>query len=114
LNEVARMAKLGKVDPPVSVEKDDSMNPVSYSLSQNYPNPFNPTTTINFSLAKPGFTTLKVYNLTGRYVETLVSKEMPDGQHIINFNAANYSSGVYFYQLDSGDYHVVKKMMLMK
>ena len=88
--------------------------PEAYSLHQNYPNPFNPTTTIQFSLEKAGKTVLEVYDILGRKVTTLVNQQMKAGAHIINWNARNYASGVYFYRLQSGDFARVKKMMLVK
>jgi hypothetical protein len=90
------------------------IQPVDYTLAQNFPNPFNPATEILFSLKKAGHTTLIIYNIVGQKVETLIDNAMPVGKHYITFRAENIPSGVYFYQLRSGDYTEVKKMMLMK
>ena len=89
--------------------------PTSYELRQNYPNPFNPTTTIQFSLKKDGFTTLMVYDMLGREVARLVNRDMKAGYHQAVFSdMAGMASGVYIYKLTSGDFNSVKKMMLMK
>jgi hypothetical protein len=85
-----------------------------FSLSQNYPNPFNPTTTISYSLAESGFVTLKVYNMLGNEIQTLVSQEKPAGSFRVTFNAARLSSGVYFYKLQSGNFSMVKKLAIVK
>lgn len=85
-----------------------------YKLSQNYPNPFNPTTTINFELPKNGYTTLKVYDMLGNEVATLIDKEMTAGQHSVKFNAQNLASGTYLYQLNVNGVRISNKMILMK
>lgn len=85
-----------------------------FALSQNYPNPFNPTTNINYTLAEAGFATLRVYDVLGRVVSTLVNQEMPAGQHTVSFNAANLSSGVYLYELSVGNVRLTNTMTLMK
>lgn len=98
-----------------SVPEDGSSNlPVSFSLQQNYPNPFNPTTNIIFTLTKPENVTLKVYNIIGQEVATLVNGLMNTGSHVVTFNATNLASGVYFYRLKAGDFTDVKKMLLLK
>jgi hypothetical protein len=98
------------------VPPDKIISPDKFLLEQNYPNPFNPKTTIRFSLAQPGFTTLKVYDLLGKEIVTLVSKRLDAGPNTINWDASNYSSGVYFYQLKlkSGEFVQTKKMVLMR
>jgi hypothetical protein len=88
--------------------------PKSFVLSQNYPNPFNPTTVIQYEIPKSAMVTLKVYDILGREVKTLVNQYENSGNYSINFNASNLSSGVYFYQLRSGSYIVTKKMVLLK
>jgi len=85
-----------------------------YTLSQNYPNPFNPTTQIIYSLEKPGLVTIKVYDILGRFITTLVNEQQNSGQHTIDFNASDLSSGIYFYQLNSGSFLSSRKMILMK
>jgi hypothetical protein len=85
-----------------------------YSLSQNYPNPFNPTTKINFAIPQNGFVSLKVYDISGKEVMTLVNKNMTVGSYAVDFNGALLSSGVYFYRLETGSFTETKKMMLVK
>jgi len=86
----------------------------NYSLAQNYPNPFNPSTLINFTLARSSFVTLKIYNILGNEVTTLVNKVIPGGNHEVKFDATGLSSGVYLYSLTAGDFVETKKMLLMK
>ena len=88
--------------------------PENYSLSQNYPNPFNPSTSISFTLIKSTFVTLKIYNILGNEMTTLVNQAMPGGKHKIKFDAKNLPSGVYLYTLTAGDFVDTKKMLLMK
>ncbi|HRU46484.1 MAG TPA: carbohydrate binding domain-containing protein, partial [Candidatus Marinimicrobia bacterium] len=90
--------------------------PEKFALRQNYPNPFNPTTNINFTLPEPGNVTLKVYNMLGQEVATLINNEHrgANATHSILFDGSKLSSGVYFYTLTYGDKTVSKKMVLMK
>jgi len=88
--------------------------PITYSLSQNYPNPFNPSTLIKFSLEKPGMVLLKVYNILGQEVTTLINQDMKSGTYSVSFDASRLSSGVYFYSIRSGNFVQTKKMMLLK
>ena len=85
-----------------------------FELYQNYPNPFNPSTTIEYDLPKEGFVTLKVYDVLGNLVKTLVNKYQAKGRYDINFNAGNIASGIYIYQLQSGNFISTKKMLLLK
>jgi hypothetical protein len=89
--------------------------PASYSLDQNYPNPFNPSTTIKFQLPKSAHVTLKIYNLLGEEVSSLVDEVKPAGLYSVEFNASHLASGLYFYRLASSDGFVaVKKMLVLK
>ena len=88
--------------------------PGSYSLRQNYPNPFNPFTTIKYDLSESGFVNLKVYDILGREVKALVSREQEKGRYTITFNPNNLASGVYFYKLDVNGYTETKKMLIVK
>jgi len=99
---------------PLGVGNSTTEIPNSYSLSQNYPNPFNPTTKINFALPKQGLVTLKIYDVLGREVRTLVNDVKSAGQYSVDFNASEFSSGVYFYKLESGTFSEIKRMMLIK
>ncbi|MFC2093692.1 T9SS type A sorting domain-containing protein [Bacteroidota bacterium] len=88
--------------------------PESFKLSQNYPNPFNPSTSIKFSLPNSSFTTLKVYNLVGQEIETLVNENLNAGTYEATLNGANLTSGIYFYKINADGYSETKKMMLIK
>ncbi len=93
---------------------DVDLAPTQFALNQNYPNPFNPSTKITFALGKAGYTTLNVYNVLGQKVATLVSGNLQAGTHEVNFNAANLSTGVYIYRLESNNNIAIKKMILLK
>jgi hypothetical protein len=88
--------------------------PAEFSLSQNYPNPFNPSTNFRFSVAKSQLVSLKIYDVLGREVATLVNEQMNPGTYTVQWNASNLSSGVYFYRLHSGSFVQTMKLMLMK
>ncbi len=88
--------------------------PAEFSLSQNYPNPFNPSTTINYSVPEKSFVTLKVYNVLGKEVASLVNNQEDAGSHQVNFNAINLSSGMYFYTIRAGNFTATKKLILLK
>jgi hypothetical protein len=88
--------------------------PTSFSLAQNFPNPFNPTTTIQFSLPNSGDVTLKIYNLLGEEVKTLVEEYKDAGKHSVQFKANNLASGIYFYRLQAGNFVQTKKMIVLK
>jgi predicted GH43/DUF377 family glycosyl hydrolase len=96
--------------------KDDNHEnvPGGYTLLQNFPNPFNPSTTIEFSLPASHFVTLKVYNILGKEISTLVSNKLNQGNHTYTFNGKNLASGIYYYQLTAGEFHQVKKMILLR
>ena len=96
-----------------STEKNKSLV-LKYSLNQNYPNPFNPVTKINFTIPKTGKVKLSVYDILGHKIKTLLNKRMLQGAHSIKFNAKNLPSGVYIYTLNTNDYTVSKKMILLK
>jgi glucose/arabinose dehydrogenase len=88
--------------------------PVRFLLEQNYPNPFNPKTTINFQLPKAGLVTLKVYDVLGNEVLTLIDDQKSAGSYTVDFNAEQLTSGIYFYKLTSGNFNSTKKMILMR
>ena len=102
------------IDTTVSVRQIKGLTPETYSLGQNYPNPFNPTTIITFALPQRSDVSLKVYDLLGREVATLVSGVKEAGKYEVEFNAKNLASGMYVYQLKAGNFVSTKKMMLMK
>ncbi|MFA6456372.1 MAG: T9SS type A sorting domain-containing protein [Bacteroidota bacterium] len=93
---------------------DRSMMVLKYELDQNYPNPFNPNTTINYSIEHAGLVKLRVFNILGQEVVTLVNEVQDAGQYQTQFNADKLSSGIYFYKLESGSFSSLKKMMLIK
>jgi hypothetical protein len=99
---------------PVGIENPNSQIPNVYALNQNYPNPFNPTTSISFALPKAGVVELKVYDILGKEVATLVNGFNQAGSHTVNFDASGLSSGIYFYTLKSADFTDTKKMVLVK
>ena len=103
-------------DPPVNdiVEQTPTTIPETIQLYQNYPNPFNPATTIQFSLPRSEFVELKVYNILGKKISTLVSKKLNQGNHTYTFDGRNLASGIYYYQVVTGESMEVKKMILIK
>lgn len=113
--DVSRWAHtwIGALWDPVGVE-DEIPIVNEYRLAQNYPNPFNPSTRIQYSLKESGFVTLKVYDVLGREVSTLISQEQNAGIHTVVFDASDLSTGIYFYKLESGSYVQVNKMILLK
>jgi hypothetical protein len=88
--------------------------PTDYSISQNYPNPFNPTTTIRYQIPQAGFVSLKIYDVLGREVATLVNEEKLSGEYSAVFEGSNLSSGIYFYKLQAENFYSIKKMILIK
>jgi hypothetical protein len=88
--------------------------PDKFNLSQNYPNPFNPSTKIRFDIPKASFVKLKVIDILGREIETLVDDKLQPGIYEVNWNALQRPSGVYFYQIQSGNFNQTKKMVLIK
>jgi hypothetical protein len=88
--------------------------PANYSLEQNYPNPFNPITTIKFSLPQPGNVNLKIFNMLGEEVVTLVNSFLEAGFHTVDFDASEFKGGFYIYRLETGEFREVKKMILLK
>ena len=99
-------------EPPLSVEEYISRR--TFYLNQNYPNPFNQLTTIKYSLPMESEITLKIFNILGREVYTLVNKHQPAGYHQVSWDASGYSSGIYFYQIQAGEFQEIKKMIMLK
>lgn len=102
-----------QVTTVVGVEEENEL-PNEISLSQNYPNPFNPITTISLSIPNPQFTILKVYDILGREIRTLLNKPLQPGEYEIEFDGSTLTSGVYFYVLETGTERLRKKMILLK
>jgi Secretion system C-terminal sorting domain len=88
--------------------------PSAFKLAQNYPNPFNPTTNINYSVPRNSFVTIKVYDVLGNQIETLVNEEKAAGNYFVRFDGANLASGVYFCRMEAGNFVSTKKLVLMK
>jgi len=103
---------IATTDPSLSVNGDNLLN--IYYLFQNYPNPFNPSTRISYNVGEPGLVQLKVYNILGVEVASLVDDYKNSGNYTINFDAANFSSGVYFYSLSVNNFTQTRKMILEK
>jgi hypothetical protein len=97
-----------------SVKELHTSVPEGYTLQQNYPNPFNPSTTIRFSLPKSGYVTLKVYNILGREVETLVDGVRAAGSCSVEWTPSSLASGVYLYRIEAGAFSVVKRLLLLR
>ncbi|MCH7965239.1 MAG: T9SS type A sorting domain-containing protein [Bacteroidetes bacterium] len=101
-------------DNILPVEEENNLIVDEFKLFQNYPNPFNPVTRIKFQIPQAGKVTIKIYDILGAEVTTLLNEERPTGIYEIDFNASRLASGVYFYQLKAGSYIETKKMILLK
>jgi len=98
----------------VEANNEISLPPTAYFLYQNYPNPFNPSTKIEFRITDLEFVSLKVYDILGNEITTLLNEELPAGEHAVEFNGLGLSSGIYFYQLRAGSLLETKKMILLR
>ena len=108
-------AENGIVDlTPLSMRGEGVSVPEAFSLAQNYPNPFNPTTTIEYQLSVNTRVTLKVYNILGQEVATLVDGEQKAGYYNMRWDATRFASGVYIYRIATKDFVRTKKMLLLK
>ncbi|MCP5061213.1 MAG: T9SS type A sorting domain-containing protein [Ignavibacteriae bacterium] len=96
------------------VEDESLIIPIEYSLSQNYPNPFNPSTAIRYTIPSNEFVTLKIYNILGSEITTLVNQKQASGSYEVLFNTTDLPSGIYFYQISTSSFTQVKKMLLLK
>jgi len=97
-----------------SVNSDAEQIPAKFELKQNYPNPFNPSTTIRYSIAAATRVVLRVYDILGRQVATLVDEDMQPGRYRTTFSAVELPSGVYFYQIQAGDFQRARKLIVIK
>jgi hypothetical protein len=97
-----------------SVSKIGNSVPDKFSLSQNYPNPFNPSTNIKFQIANNKYVLLKVFDVIGREVQTLVNEKLKPGEYEVTFDGSALPSGVYFYKLTAGEFTQTKKLILLK
>jgi hypothetical protein len=103
-----------KLRPRVTSASNEVTDITDFNLHQNYPNPFNPVTNISFDLKENSFVTLKIYDATGKEIQTLVNSRLNAGQHSYNWNADKFSSGVYFYKITAGSFSDIKKMLYIK
>jgi hypothetical protein len=99
---------------PFTVDVAKEALPTEFALNQNYPNPFNPTTTIGFELPKAAQVKLSIFNVLGQEVDVLVDRQMTAGRQTVEWDAANYASGLYFYRIQAGDFSETKKMLMLK
>ena len=97
-----------------AISDEKNSLPDKYALNQNYPNPFNPTTTINYQIPELSIVTIKVYDVLGNEILTLVNEEKPAAYYEIEFNALSLASGIYFYKLQAGYFVETKKMILLR
>ena len=97
-----------------NVANEPRAAPITFTLMQNYPNPFNPNTNIQFQIPKDGHVTLSVFNLLGEQVATLIDKDLKSGMHHVTFDATDFPSGMYFYDMKTDGFSQVKKMMVLK
>ncbi len=111
-NDRTIMNLTASTEPSAVNDQINSLN--EFRLMQNYPNPFNPSTTISYNIAKRANVSLKIYNITGKEVATLVNGEKEPGSYRVNFNAEKLSSGIYFYKISAGNFSSVRKMILIK
>lgn len=88
--------------------------PDKFELAQNFPNPFNPSTIISYQLPTNGYVTLKIYDLLGQEIATLVNEQKSAGKYEVKFDAGNLASGVYIYRIQAGEFNASKKLMLLK
>lgn len=105
-----------KIDEWFGVSNIDNVynHPISFKLNQNFPNPFNPTTKISYSIPQESFISLKIYDVLGNEIQTLIDEEKSAGNYIVEFDGTGLSNGIYFYKLRSGDFIGTKKMILLK
>ena len=114
INVYYKYVNINRIDMPDEVEINKLKIVNEFNLFQNYPNPFNPTTKIKYEISKTGLVTLKVYDVLGREVATLVNEEKLSGSYEVEFDGSNLSSGVYFYRMRAGDFIDTKKFVLIK
>lgn len=102
--------------PPPTGETSNikSQTPTTFALEQNYPNPFNPTTELSFVIGHVSFVNLRIFDMLGREVATVVNKEMEPGGYTVQWDASNQRSGIYFYRLTAGKFSDTKKMLVIR
>jgi hypothetical protein len=103
-----------KSSPQTEVQQTGSEIPLAFNLNQNYPNPFNPSTKIDFQISMKEHVTLKIYDMLGREIATLVDEQKPAGRYSVRYNAGMLTGGVYFYRIIAGNFVETKKLILLK
>ena len=98
----------------IGISENQNQVPLRSTLFQNYPNPFNPTTTINYYIAKPTLVKITIYDLLGKQLSVIMEENKNAGHHNVTFNSDGLASGVYFYEIEAGDYIEAKKMVILK
>ena len=106
--------KSRQIVQPVGIEQISNIVPEKFYLHQNYPNPFNPVTKMNYELPITNYVTLKIYDVQGKIVASLVNEKQNAGSYSVDFNAGNLSSGIYYYTIKAGEFTDTRKMMLIK
>ena len=105
---------LNKVYSVIGIQQIGTEIPKGYSLMQNYPNPFNPSTKIEFNIPENSIVKIKLYDSLGRLVRVLVNSSLNAGRYTLDFTGENFSSGIYFYEMEAGAFKEIKKMVLLK
>ncbi len=111
---VADAIKLVSYDPATPVDEEKNFIPTEFELYQNYPNPFNPTTNIQYAIANRQYVTIKIFDILGKEIATLVNGFKSTGKYEIIFDASKLSTGIYFYKLTSGNINLIRKMVLLR
>lgn len=109
-----RLGTFFKYGPPTNILGNGNNTPTDFVLTQNYPNPFNPSTTIEYSVPRNAFVSVKVYDVMGKEIAVLVNGQKTAGNYIVQFNGSNINSGIYFYTLETDGFKTTKKMLLIK
>jgi hypothetical protein len=105
---------LVQVKEPTNITSFNAELPISYKLNQNYPNPFNPTTTISFEIPKDTYVNLNIYDLSGRLFIRLMDSYLSSGSYSVEFDASKLASGIYYYEMNTGEFRKVKKLIVAK
>ena len=112
---IARTLLSTEIDTNLTlINSKSTLRTLKFEMAQNYPNPFNPTTIINYSVSKRSLVIIKVYDVLGKEVKTLVNEERRSGNYNVEFDGSKLSSGVYFYRMQAGDFIETKKLILLK
>jgi len=102
------------LNPVIGIQQISNIIPDKFNLYQNYPNPFNPVTNIKFDIQKNSFVKLKVYDIVGKEIAALVNENKSAGSYVVDFDATNLTSGVYFYRIETESFTETKRMVILK